>query len=346
MKIVHINWSLGTGGTETMLTDIANEQSKENEVWVLIVNDLIDPLVKSRLNDEVHFKCYKRKAGGRNPLPFFFLNIDLFKIKPDVIHCHFETVVDVIKYRNCPIIETLHSCLGSGKDSPKYNHICFISEAVRQYSLNQGYDGTVVYNGIKKEQIKQRPLNAEPNNPFKIVQVGRMQDIKGQYLLIEAINILSKENIVNCSVDFIGAGEEENYLLELINKYKLGDRVNLLGLKDRDYVYSHLCEYDALVLPSTNEGFGLTLAEGIAAGLHVISTDLPGPMEVIGNGKYGLSFKSGDSHDLAKTIKMLLTGTAKDYRKEAMAYLDSNFTIAATSKNYINVYKTLTKANC
>lgn len=39
MKIVHCIWSFHTGGAETMLVDIANEQAKTQNVTIIIVND-------------------------------------------------------------------------------------------------------------------------------------------------------------------------------------------------------------------------------------------------------------------------------------------------------------------
>ena len=45
MRIAHIHWSLGTGGIETMLPDIANEQAKTNEVALIIINDWVEPSI-------------------------------------------------------------------------------------------------------------------------------------------------------------------------------------------------------------------------------------------------------------------------------------------------------------
>ena len=36
MKIAHLLWSMGTGGIETMLPDIVNEQAKTNDVALVI----------------------------------------------------------------------------------------------------------------------------------------------------------------------------------------------------------------------------------------------------------------------------------------------------------------------
>ena len=55
--------------------------------------------------------------------------------------------------------------------------------------------------------------------------------------------------------------------------------------------------YDLLVQPSRYEGFGLTVVEGMAAGVPVLVSDIEGPMEVIDKGRHGFAFRSEDFHD-------------------------------------------------
>ena len=50
MKIAHIHWSLGTGGIETMLPDIVNEQAKTNDVALVIINDWVEPSILAKIN--------------------------------------------------------------------------------------------------------------------------------------------------------------------------------------------------------------------------------------------------------------------------------------------------------
>lgn len=62
---------------------------------------------------------------------------------------------------------------------------------------------------------------------------------------------------------------------------------------------------DLAVLPSSNEGLGLTLIEAMAAGVPCIGTDSGGIREIIDNGTNGLLFRPGDAGDLAAKIRIL-----------------------------------------
>ena len=48
----------------------------------------------------------------------------------------------------------------------------------------------------------------------------------------------------------------------------------------QDYVAAHLTDYDLFVQPSRWEGFGLTVAEAMAAGVPVLVSEGQGPAEV------------------------------------------------------------------
>ena len=56
--------------------------------------------------------------------------------------------------------------------------------------------------------------------------------------------------------------------------------VRFLGKQTQDYVAAHLTDYDLFVQPSRWEGFGLTVAEAMAAGVPVLVSEGQGPAEV------------------------------------------------------------------
>ncbi|MBK9737018.1 MAG: glycosyltransferase family 4 protein [Saprospiraceae bacterium] len=141
--------------------------------------------------------------------------------------------------------------------------------------------------------------NNNNSTTFKIVQVGRLEhEIKGQHILINALNILiNKYSVRNIHLDFIGEGSSLKYLMKLTDKLSVTKYVSFLGLCDREYIYTHLRDYNVLVQPSLFEGFGLTVVEALAAGIEVLVSDVDGPLEIIEKTGYGYIFKSGNAED-------------------------------------------------
>lgn len=340
MNIVHIVWGLGIGGVESMLVDIANYQIESNAVSIIVINDNISPMLQSKLDSRVKICPCHRKVGSKNPFPIIRLNLFLHKIKPDMIHVHMEGIARLIRIKNgAPIIRTIHNITSVSNEYPKFDKLFAISKAVQKRTLGQGFDSKVIYNGIHFDQVATSPHAM--GQTCHIVNVGRLQNDKGQKVLVEAAKILKKQGDIHFTIDFIGGGENETSLKELVNAYNLNDEIHFLGFKSREYVYENLCQYDLYVQPSIFEGFGLTLAEAIAAEVPVITSDLEGPVEVIAGGKYGTSFKCGDANDLANKIIQF-------YRKEitidteaARQFAFENFNIKATAQKYLDEYLSL-----
>jgi len=63
MRVIHLIWGLNTGGSETMLVDIVNEQSLTAEVVVLIGNADVDLAVLERISPKVEVKFLGRQPG-------------------------------------------------------------------------------------------------------------------------------------------------------------------------------------------------------------------------------------------------------------------------------------------
>lgn len=53
MHILHVQFSFTTGGTETMLVDIINEQIKTNEVSLLVINDKCNKVLLDKIDSRV-----------------------------------------------------------------------------------------------------------------------------------------------------------------------------------------------------------------------------------------------------------------------------------------------------
>jgi len=349
MKICHIIFSLATGGAETMLVDIVNEQVKTEEVTLLIINNIINKQLLKKIDANIQIIRINRIPSGKNPIPVLKINYYIFRLHPDVIHFHNVNGIGLLfPFHRKRTILTIHDTQIISSSFRKYNKLSTISNAVEQDILKRyGLNSTVIHNGIKTKNIKIKEKMIS-GNTFRIVQVSRLSHLKkGQHLLIESISrLVYNLGITNIQVDFIGEGSSLDYLKQLTEDYRVKDFVNFLGLKNRDYVYNNLCNYDLLVQPSINEGFGLTVAEGMAARVPVLVSDIEGPMEVIQSGKYGFSFQSQNVDSLTETLLHIINTSLEDIDQllvDAYFYTLENFSIEKTANNYLCYYKEMVK---
>jgi Glycosyltransferase len=344
MNIVHLIYAFTTGGAETMLIDIANEQVKTQNVSIVIINNIYDNELLSRLDSRIRVYKIDRRPGSKNPIPPLKLNVVLYKIKPDVIHSHSIKGIDVLfpYFRNRTGL-TIHDTRIEIHNIDKYKTLYAISVSV-QKDIEKRYAITpiLVYNGIHTDRIKQKNIGESPN-VFNLIQISRLEHYKkGQDLLLKALDIIvNKYGTKNIRLDFIGEGSSKSYLQELTRNLNLDANIRFLGLKDRAYIYDNLHQYDLLIQPSIYEGFGLTVTEAMAAGVPVLVSDIDGPMEIIRHGEYGYHFPSGDINALADSIINIMDNPDNAKTEAAYRYVLSHFSIKATAANYIEEYKKL-----
>lgn len=345
MRIAHIIWALGTGGAETMLVDIVNAQVETETISVSVVNDMVEDYLLRKIDGRCIVRQFRRKKGSRSLIPWIKLNLFLFKFRPDVIHFHLDGMRKMVFY-SAPKVFTIHNVHTSGIEYPKYDALYAISDGVKNYTLQQGFDATTVWNGIQTKSIKRKAENDYKGDGIcKIVCVGRLYTPhKGQDVLVQALRKLKGQGVVNYHLDIIGDGESRGQLEKLVKEYDLSEQIALLGQRDRTYIYEHLCDYDLFVLPSRSEGFGLSVAEAMCAKVPVLVCDLEGAMDVIDGGKLGMSFKSEDSINLANQIAgFLKNGAEEKVTEKACTYAVEHFDISQTAIKYIEEYKKVIK---
>ena len=240
---------------------------------------------------------------------------------------------------------TIHTTGYKSKLGKGFDQLYAISNSVREEWLAQGVDTVVVENGIPCNDITVKEHYWNQDSVFKIIQVSRISLYhKGQDLLVKAVAKIRKEGINNVQVTFVGDGEDMPKLKETVAACGLEDAVEFLGLRDRNWVYPHLKDYDLFVQPSLFEGFGLTVAEACAAGIPVLVSENEGPLEIICNGKYGATFKNKDIDDLASKLKLIIKS---DYARlasiagEAREHVLNTYDVHITAKQYLDEYAKL-----
>lgn len=133
------------------------------------------------------------------------------------------------------------------------------------------------------------PTPREAGDTLHILAVGRLVPKKGFDVLIDAL-----ASTPGVAVTLVGDGPEQPALAELIEAHGLSDRIAMVGAKDNHMIRGMLGEHDAFVLPcrvatsGDRDGIPVVLMEAMAAGLAVVSGDLPTIRELVEDGQTGL----------------------------------------------------------
>lgn len=183
-----------------------------------------------------------------------------------------------------------------------------------------------------------------PDDKPVILLPGRITRWKGQHLLIEALAKMKNRNFY-CVIagDEQGRQEYVNSLWELVNKYKLNDKVCIKG-KILDMPAAMMVANVVLSTAIEPEAFGRISIEGQAMGKIVVASNIGGSVETIVDGTTGKLFESNDAQSLAEAIDWALGLDAAAKKKIATAGIKNvkdNFTKQIMCDKTVEVYQEL-----
>lgn len=136
------------------------------------------------------------------------------------------------------------------------------------------FKSTVVNHSISTKDFK---VKRSYNKIVRFLFIGQLIERKKIDLITDFFDTHKNMNI---SLDIVGKGTLEDKLHE---KSLIDKRIHLLGFIDKNKLKSMISSYDYLILPSSDEPFGLVLIEALSAGVPCIISDGIGPREVIQN---------------------------------------------------------------
>lgn len=147
--------------------------------------------------------------------------------------------------------------------------------------------------------------------------VARLELHKDQPTLIRAMARLRDQGLA-AELWLIGEGSHRPQLEALIADLHLADRMQLLGSR-RD-IPELLAQLDLFVFSARpDEGFGIALAEAMAAGVPIVATDVGACREVLDGGRCGLLVAPGSPEALAAGICRVLADPAGARQRAAAA---------------------------
>lgn len=148
-----------------------------------------------------------------------------------------------------------------------------------------------------RNQIRKKYGIAESTYVYGFV--GRISKDKGNNELLESFKHIQSEN----DVALLLLGPDEGTLdKKLMGWAKQCPKVIFAGSIDHENVPRHLAAMDVLVHPTYREGFGMVLQEAMAMEVPIITTNIPGPSEVIEEGVSGVLVPPHNAEALSSTM--------------------------------------------
>lgn len=171
--------------------------------------------------------------------------------------------------------------------------------------------------------------------------VGRINKDKGLNELIEAFKPLSEQND-KLKLVLVGMMDDVNPIKpENLEYAKSNPNVILTGPVHQDLVYKYLASFDVLTHPTYREGFGKIIQEAMAMRVPVITTDVPGPSEVVEESISGVLVPKADSAKLKEAMLYIYENPerADEIAAAGRKRLEENFTMEKMVLNIYNEYQ-------
>jgi Glycosyltransferase len=297
-RVLHIIGKMDRAGAETMLMNLYRNIDREKFQFDFIVFTKD----KGNYDDEI------LELGGKI-IPLIEKNafrrmkiLEKFLIShPEYQIVHAHTLLSnafhlfAAKKAKVPVrISHSHNTLDKSSNSIKgkiYKH--FSKKMIKKYSTDfiacgQGaaeflYDANdnvlILPNSVDSKYLNEVGQENKDyiNNEFhveenflKLVQVGRLQEVKNHDFSIRLASLLKKKNI-KFKMFFVGQGELLNTLKQKISDADLANDIILTGI--RADVPKIMAGADVLLMPSFYEGFPVTLVETQSIGLPAVISD-------------------------------------------------------------------------
>ena len=338
MNVIELCLSSGLGGLELYVYHSSealsnSKQDNNNVLAVLSENSKLDNYYKDNSNIKT---SYLKRSLSALPL----LNaIKLAKIIDtkdiDVIHMHWGkdlALAAFSKYfskRKPALVYTRQMMITREKSD--FYHTFLYRQMDLLLAITKELEGlckkyihlfankvTTLYYGVKQPKVmldennvqQQRASIGFTENDFVTGLIGRLEESKGQHLLIDALHT-AKQNGHEIKALIVGHEMDSGY------RDKLKDQAHDLGVLDnivfKDFTSEpqqlmQLC--DCVVLASAQETFGLVLPEAMRAGIAVIGSNSGGVPEIIEHEETGLLFETKNADSLYQQLERFYLSAA------------------------------------
>jgi len=199
--------------------------------------------------------------------------------------------------------------------------------------------------GIDANYLKATPAQEELKIKIQkkfgennILFIGRLVKYKGLNHLISAMTEVSGNLLI------IGGGPERLPLEKLVAQLGLSDKVHFIGFVPEEEIGAYCLASKAMALTSINESeaFGMSLLDGLAMGLPLLTTSLPTGVNIVNiDGQTGYQVPVGDVKAISRQLNTLLKDDSLRARLGASGKLhfQKNFQLTTMVQAHMDLYR-------
>jgi teichuronic acid biosynthesis glycosyltransferase TuaC len=208
-------------------------------------------------------------------------------------------------------------------------------DAVRELALDP--ERVVVIPDTYHDDVFRHVDRAPHSGAARLVSVGRLVDVKGFEVLIDAMAALRASGI-DATLVIVGGGPLSHSLAARAEAAGVARAVCLAGPLPPARVAERLAAADLYVQPSRREGFGVALVEAMATGLPSVATRSGGPDGIVGEAD-GILVAPGDAEALAAGLRRAIERLGSFDRAGIAARTAERFGHSQVADRLVSVYR-------
>jgi len=360
-RVAHIIHSLGAGGAEAVLTELA-EPARAAGIDVVVVglSDAEDDRAAVALQ-EAGVSVYQLHAGRDDPRSVAAVRRILVREGAQVVHTHLKHA-DIVgglaaRWAGLPAVSTLHVIEDTPADLLQrarvraavqarerlFRRVVVLSRAQRDWYLtvSPGASVELIPNGVGAPRPTvgrdglREGLGVGPGGTLAVV-VSLMRPEKGHADLLDAVRQLGGTDV---TVALAGDGPLLGDIREqVVADPALTERVRVLGY--RTDVDELLEAADIVVHPSSADALPTALIRALGSGRPVVATRVGGIPDIITE-ECGVLVPAGDTQALAEAIASLTSDPARRTRmgKAARRRYEAEFSASVWAARLAALYR-------
>lgn len=366
MRIIELIFDLSSGGAERFVVDLSNELSKTQDVILMTLkNDKVNSQQRKFYLPELSSRVRYVNLGlpdklGLNAWRTVFKAIKAERA--DVLHIHLAPIVNfcipsLFRLRNSlTIVQTIHTDFKVGHSGiiyrllfntlgrthkmrwvalsgPNYRDLTARYPWVLSRCIHNGRGPMTTSDNFENVATE---VNGYRNSPRTVIfiHIARCVEVKNQMMLVKAFNRFI-EGGADAQLLVVGAGFDSVLGRKIMES--ACSAIHFLG--PRNNISDYLLNSDCFCLSSLYEGLPISVLEALMSGIPVLSTPLPGVVDVVKVGFNALTSKDFTENSYAEALDDIIENLPFLKANAQAEKDDERYTMKTCAASYIDFIK-------